>query len=166
MLAIRIVTAGRFAPDRAARATGQEGRCTGGGSLLGRYDGGGRFRVYAGTRVEALALVPWDTAAKDAFLGMQFAAQRRSYAAQFPKAERALVLCDGAPVGQCSVDRPGEAVLLVDVALLPERRNTGIGTARLGFATVARSGLHLAMVWHPGPLDRAGQEADGAGPGR
>jgi GNAT superfamily N-acetyltransferase len=141
------------------------------------------FRVYAGTRVEEMEIVPWDAAVKDAFLGMQFAAQRRSYAAQFPKAEQALVLCDGAPVGQCSVDRSGEAVLLVDVALLPERRNTGIGTAvltrlqgeaasagkplglhvlagnrairlyaRLGFATAARSGLHLAMVWRPGPV--------------
>jgi GNAT superfamily N-acetyltransferase len=155
------------------------------------------LRVHAGTRVEELALVPWDTAVKDAFLAMQLAAQRRSLCRPVPKAEQALVLCDGAPVGQCAVDRSGEAVLPVDVALLPERRHNGIGTAvltrlqgeaasagkplrlhvlagnrgiqrhgRLGFATVARTGLHLTMVWSSGPVDRAGQETEDASPGR
>jgi len=89
------------------------------------------FRVYAGTRAEELALVAWDAAAKDAFLRAQFAAQQHSYAAQFPNAERSLVRCDGAPVGQLTVNRSAEELLLVDVALLPEWRHAGIGTALL-----------------------------------
>jgi hypothetical protein len=37
------------------------------------------YRIYASTRDEELAVVPWDAAAKEAFLRMQFAAQDSCY---------------------------------------------------------------------------------------
>jgi ribosomal protein S18 acetylase RimI-like enzyme len=62
---------------------------------------------------------------------MQFDAQRRHYAAQFPAAAHDLVLVDGEPAGRLYVDRDESAILVVDIALLPEQRGRGIGTALL-----------------------------------
>jgi hypothetical protein len=49
-------------------------------------------RVYAGTREEELAVVPWSIDQKDAFLRMQFDAQHRYYQDQFPDASFDVVL--------------------------------------------------------------------------
>ncbi len=38
---------------------------------------------------------------------------------------------DGEPVGRMVVDRPGDQVHLVDVAIVPERRGRGLGVAIL-----------------------------------
>ena len=87
------------------------------------------FAVYASTRADEMALVPWDKAQREAFLRMQFNAQRSSYAVQFPNADYRIIVRDGQPAGRLIVDRSGEAILLIDIALLPEFRMAGIGSA-------------------------------------
>jgi ribosomal protein S18 acetylase RimI-like enzyme len=89
------------------------------------------FAVYAGTRADELASVGWSDAHKDAFLRMQFAAQRRHYQARFPDATFDVVLSDGVPVGRLYVDRRIDELLVVDIALLPAARGGGIGSALL-----------------------------------
>jgi len=84
-------------------------------------------RVYAGTRLEELAIVPWDDAQKDAFLRMQFDAQHRFYHDQFPDASYEIILRDGEPVGRLYVDRREDEIRIIDIALLPEARGEGIG---------------------------------------
>ncbi len=61
------------------------------------------FRVYAGTRQEEVAAWGWDTAQQNAFLRMQFTAQKRSYAASYPDAEHQLILESDEPVGRIIV---------------------------------------------------------------
>ena len=90
------------------------------------------FRVYASTRAEEMALLPWDDEQKQAFLQMQFNAQSQSYQQQFPGAEYQVIVHDGVPAGRLTVERADESILLIDIALLPAHRNMGIGSSLIG----------------------------------
>jgi ribosomal protein S18 acetylase RimI-like enzyme len=94
-------------------------------------DGPFLFQLYASTRAEELAVVPWDEAQKEAFLRMQFHAQTKFYAESFPDAAFLMVLREGEPAGRLYVDRRGDEIRLLDIALLPEHRGAGLGTALL-----------------------------------
>ncbi len=85
--------------------------------------------VFASTRAEEMALVDWTSGQNAAFLRMQADLQRRSYRTQFPLAQDQVILHGGIPAGRIMVDRSGGALLLIDLALLPEHRDAGIGTA-------------------------------------
>ncbi len=87
--------------------------------------------VYGSTRLDELALVPWTSEQKAAFIDMQFLAQRLSYLHDYPKAETYVIEHTGQPAGRMIVDRSGDELMLMDIALLPEFRNAGIGTALL-----------------------------------
>lgn len=86
------------------------------------------FSVYASTRAEELAPVPWSAEQKAAFLRMQFDAQTAHYAAHYaPAASFQVVLVDGVPAGRLIVHRGEHDVRIVDIALLPEHRGRGVG---------------------------------------
>jgi ribosomal protein S18 acetylase RimI-like enzyme len=88
-------------------------------------------RVYASSRAEELAVVGWTVEQQAAFLTMQFDAQDIQYRATYEGAEFLVVEHDGAPVGRLYRWRqPGELVVL-DITLLPEWRNQGVGTRLL-----------------------------------
>jgi GNAT superfamily N-acetyltransferase len=84
--------------------------------------------VYAGTRAEELALVPWDEAQRTAFIRFQFAAQQRFYMSEYPDAQHHVILNHGRPVGRLYVDRRAQEIRILDIALLPAHRGLGIGT--------------------------------------
>jgi ribosomal protein S18 acetylase RimI-like enzyme len=87
------------------------------------------YQVYASTRADEMALVRWSEEQITAFLWMQFNAQRQHYLQYFPKAEYNLIcLDDHQPIGRMIIERSGDEILLMDIALLPVYRNTGIGT--------------------------------------
>ena len=89
------------------------------------------FEVYASTREEELAVLDWDEAQKEAFLRMQFTAQHRYYREQFPAADFQILLAGDLPIGRLYVDRREDEIRIIDIALLPQHRNTGTGTAIL-----------------------------------
>jgi ribosomal protein S18 acetylase RimI-like enzyme len=89
------------------------------------------YLVYASTRAEELALVPWTDEEREAFLRQQFSAQHRHFREHYPGAVFQLILRDGAPVGRLYVDRSRDEIRVVDLALLPEHRGAGIGTSLL-----------------------------------
>ncbi len=84
--------------------------------------------VYASTRLDEMALVPWTPEQKAAFVQMQFGAQRQSYLAQYPQAQYYIIEQVGQRIGRMIVDRSQPAILLMDITLLPEHRNHGLGT--------------------------------------
>lgn len=90
------------------------------------------LQVYASTRAEEMALVPWNEEQKQAFLRMQFEAQGQSYQQQFPDGEYYVILRDGLPAGRLIVDRSDQRILLIDIALLPAFRKLGIGSSLIG----------------------------------
>lgn len=84
--------------------------------------------LYFSTR-EDLRLLPLEGAQKQAFITMQYTAQKQHYAAQFPNANHDLILRDGIQIGRLLVNRGPNAIYLVDISLLAEHRGTGVGTA-------------------------------------
>jgi GNAT superfamily N-acetyltransferase len=85
-------------------------------------------RLYASTRAEEMAYVPWTEEQKEAFLNMQFDLQHKHYRTYHPLAEFMIVLFRGEPAGRFYLDRSGEALLLIDIALSPEYRGLGLGS--------------------------------------
>jgi len=112
------------------------------------------FTLYASTREGELALVDWGPHERQAFLRLQFAAQRQDYERRFPGADHRIVLRDGRRVGRIFVARRPEEIRLVDIALLPEHRGAGIGTwlLREVLDEAEREGLPVRhMVWKGNP---------------
>jgi ribosomal protein S18 acetylase RimI-like enzyme len=59
---------------------------------------------------------------------MQFNAQHAYYQEHYSKADLQVILIKGEPVGRLYLERMEEEFRLIDIALLPEHRNRGIGT--------------------------------------
>ena len=89
------------------------------------------FEVYASTRQEEMALLDWQDGEKDAFLHSQFHAQHIYYRDSFAEAAYQVILADRVPCGRFYVDRRKDEIRIIDIALLPEWRNRGIGTSLL-----------------------------------
>lgn len=104
-------------------------------------------RLYASTREQELALVPWDAEAKRAFAHSQFTAQSAYYAEQFPDACFEVILLDGVAAGRLYVDRGEREIRIVDISLLPDHRGHGVGTRLLEelMAEAGEGGLALTI---------------------
>jgi ribosomal protein S18 acetylase RimI-like enzyme len=87
--------------------------------------------VYASTREQELAPVPWSAEQKAAFVAMQFAAQSAHYAQHYDGLTSDVVLIDGEPAGRLLVARWREEIRIVDVSLLPAFRGRGAGSELL-----------------------------------
>lgn len=87
------------------------------------------LEIYASTRAEEMAVVPWSEQQKQDFLRFQFDAQHKYYQEHFPRAAFDLILKDGEPIGRLYVDRREDEIRLIDIALLPEHRGSGLGGA-------------------------------------
>jgi ribosomal protein S18 acetylase RimI-like enzyme len=86
------------------------------------------YRTFASTRAAEVALTGWSAEQQEAFLRMQFEAQRRGYLMQTPDAQYWIIRRNGASVGRLIVDRTNEDIHLLDIGLLPEFRGHGIGS--------------------------------------
>ncbi len=86
------------------------------------------FAVYASTREEELAPVPWSREQKEAFLRFQFHAQSTDYRLNYPDAQVDVILMDGEPVGRLYVDRRPDEIRIIDIAVLTAARGRGAGT--------------------------------------
>jgi hypothetical protein len=53
------------------------------------------YALYASTRADEMQLVDWSPEQKEAFVRMQFEAQRQHYPRVFPDAEHSVILVDG-----------------------------------------------------------------------
>jgi ribosomal protein S18 acetylase RimI-like enzyme len=107
------------------------------------------LRVYAGTRAEELAPVPWTEEQKAAFVAQQFAAQTAHYAQHYAGMTAHVILIGGEPAGRLLVARWAKEIRIVDIAILPELRGTGAGSALLedllaeGAAAGKRVSIHV-----------------------
>jgi ribosomal protein S18 acetylase RimI-like enzyme len=87
--------------------------------------------VYGSTREAELAQAEWLEGQKEMFLRWQFELQRREYDSRFPDADYRVILVDQQPAGRIWVGADEEQIRLLDIALLPEFQNRGVGTALL-----------------------------------
>lgn len=86
------------------------------------------FRLYASTRPEVGAL-GWTAQQQEAFLRMQFNAQQRWYQTAYPVSEHNIIMVNDVPAGRMLLSGNEDSVALVDIALLPDYRSQGIGSA-------------------------------------
>ena len=89
------------------------------------------LKVYGSSRADEMARVPWSEEQKQAFLKMQFTAQKDHYATAYPLAKHDIIYVEDEPVGRIYVDRNPEWVHVLDITVLPEYRGQGVGTALL-----------------------------------
>ncbi len=87
--------------------------------------------VYASTRLDELAVTDWTDEQKAAFLQMQFVAQHKFYQENYTDTDFLIILQDATLVGRLYVARWTDEIRIVDIALLPAYRGTGIGTTIL-----------------------------------
>lgn len=75
-----------------------------------------------------MKLVEWVPEQKNAFLRMQFDAQTWHYENYFPSCAFLVIERHGSPIGRLYIDRQDHEIRIVDIALAPDSRGTGIGT--------------------------------------
>jgi ribosomal protein S18 acetylase RimI-like enzyme len=90
------------------------------------------FDLYASTRLEELAPVGWSAELRARFLRWQFNAQQRFYQVAYTGADSQVIVLDDRPIGRLYVVRMEDEIRVVDIAILPEYRNAGIGSRLLG----------------------------------
>jgi GNAT superfamily N-acetyltransferase len=101
--------------------------------------------LYGSAREDELAQVEWAEGQREVFVHWQFDLQRREYDARFPNARYQLILIDGEPAGRIWVGEEKEQIRLLDIALLPQFQNRGIGTILLGELIKEASHAHKPL---------------------
>ena len=86
-------------------------------------------RLYASTRAEEVAASGWPEELQQQFLAQQFDAQHRHYRTYYPDAEWLVIERGGERVGRLYIEEWPSQFRLIDIALIPSARGTGIGTA-------------------------------------
>lgn len=109
-------------------------------------------RLYASTRDDLRPLGP---EVFDGLVGMHYRAQSMSIRLEHPQAERKIVMVQDAPVGRLIVDASGKYVEVIDVALLPEYRNCGLGASVLNSVLGQADRLGRAIRLHVEKQSRA-----------
>jgi ribosomal protein S18 acetylase RimI-like enzyme len=87
--------------------------------------------LYASTRADELALTSWTDEQKVTFVNWQFQAQTLHYDEYYSAAEFLIIEQDGNPIGRLYVDRGPSEIEIIDIALLPQFRGSGLGTRLL-----------------------------------
>jgi ribosomal protein S18 acetylase RimI-like enzyme len=112
------------------------------------------FDLFASTREEFNFL---EESQKQAILRMQYDARRFQYDEGYPQAEASIIFLEDRPAGRMLVDEAEHAITLIDIAMLPQFRGSGIGTRLLQDllkrAVIARKPVKL-QVFKTNPAQR------------
>lgn len=120
-----IVERALLAPLHPLRAAGVSLRAIADGDLAFLSE------LYALSRAAELAPVPWSEHAKRDFLQQQFDLQHAYYHANYAGADFLLIEVDSERAGRIYVHRSPGDIRVMDIALVPQRRGRGIGSALL-----------------------------------
>ena len=104
-------------------------------------------QVFASTREQLLASLPFDATQKVAFARQQHLCQDRYYRQQYPGARFDIISSGEQRIGRLYVNRTREEILIIDIALLPEYRGAGLGGALLKdlMAEAAETGRQVTI---------------------
>jgi len=84
--------------------------------------------LYASTRAEEMAQLPWTPEQKREFLDFQFHSQTKHYDEYYGAGDFLIIELDHeAPIGRLYIFRNEEEIEIIDIALLPEFRGKGLG---------------------------------------
>src|ERR1700730_15644498 len=85
------------------------------------------LKIYKSSRGDDLRGLDWDEDRISEFLGMQYEAQQHFHESEYKRANDEIILVAGEPAGRLIVERLEYEIRCIDLALLPEHRNNGIG---------------------------------------
>ncbi|SDQ85317.1 N-acetyltransferase [Pseudoxanthomonas sp. CF125] len=104
--------------------------------------------LYASTRTEELARVPWPDAAKRDFLDSQFALQHLHYLSHYDAADFLVIESDGIPLGRYYLHRGEPDYLIIDISIDPAARRQGIAGALIAQTQREAAGLGRGVQLH------------------
>ncbi|MBB6097288.1 ribosomal protein S18 acetylase RimI-like enzyme [Deinobacterium chartae] len=113
------------------------------------------LQVYASTRLEELAQLPWTPEQKAAFIRQQFEAQDTHYRRHYPGAEFQVIEVGGQAAGRLYLHRAADEHRLMEITLLPAFRGQGLGTTLIGDVLRAASLEGRAVRLHVEPFNPA-----------
>lgn len=111
--------------------------------------------LYASTRAEELRPVPWPEAQKRVFLAEQFDLQWAHYRRFYPDAEWLIIVREAQVIGRVYVNTTAAEVRLMDLALLAQQRNQGLGTLFMRYLIHYADALGLPLTLHVEPFNPA-----------
>ncbi|RTM01630.1 N-acetyltransferase [Ancylobacter aquaticus] len=137
-------------PDDVFRIAGEEGLTRHGLSLRLETSEDAPFlaALFASVRGPEFEGNGWPDAVRSAFLAQQFRFQRAHYTHHYADADFRIVERQGAPVGRFYLHRGPTDHRIVDISLLPEARNRGLGGALLDIACAEASRLGRVVSLH------------------
>jgi GNAT superfamily N-acetyltransferase len=86
------------------------------------------LEIYQSSRGDDLRGLGWAEDRIREFLAMQYEAQQRFFESEYKRADDDIILFEGKAAGRLIVERREHEIRCIDVALLPQHRNRGIGT--------------------------------------
>jgi GNAT superfamily N-acetyltransferase len=92
-------------------------------------DEGLLFSLYASSHGADLASLDWSDEDISQFLRMQREAEVKIFAAEFPQADNRIIIIEQMPIGRLMIERREREFRGIDMTLLPDFRNLGIGSA-------------------------------------
>jgi ribosomal protein S18 acetylase RimI-like enzyme len=105
------------------------------------------LRLFASTKERELAFLPFTDDQKRAFLFQQFDAQKRHYRSYGAQLTSTVIEQAGAPIGRLYLDETPAHLHVVDITILPEWRDRGVGTAVIeALQTAARSAAKAIVL--------------------
>jgi len=87
--------------------------------------------VYTSTRADELAQVNWQPGQKETFVRWQFDLQKKEYDTRYPNARYDVILVNGQPAGRIWVGVDETQIRILDIGLLEEFQDRGVGTILL-----------------------------------
>jgi len=88
------------------------------------------YQVFLDSRIDLmLGITGWEQQQQDAFMYFQFNTQLDQYQKNYVDARFDVIVAEGNVIGNIYTAQTDGAIHLVDISLLPEQRNRGIGQA-------------------------------------
>jgi GNAT superfamily N-acetyltransferase len=84
--------------------------------------------LYKSSRGDDLRGLGWDEQRISEFLDMQYEAQQNFYDGDYREATDELILLEGKPIGRLMIESRPHEIRCIDLGLLPEYRERGLGT--------------------------------------
>ena len=86
------------------------------------------IELYKSSRGDDLRGLGWDEQRISEFLDMQYEAQQNFYDSDYRDAADELILLEDKPIGRLLIESRPHEIRCIDLALLPEYRERGLGT--------------------------------------
>lgn len=111
--------------------------------------------LYADTRRDELAPLPWPDAAKRDFLAGQCRLQRNHYRQHYVGAELLVIELGEQPIGRLYVHATAHEIRIMDIALLHDRQRRGIGHALVSAVQAQAATRGTPVTLHVEPTNPA-----------